>query len=158
MRIVVIYFIVLLFYMLVAVVTVVCVGVSMAHVEATINDQEVYRMIIREVSPALVYVLALFVLALVTLLTKRASVVKLAIELMFVFHFAWFPLFFVYRLVEPLAPELLSGYSSPGSIALRFVSSAWPFYMLAVFSYVCVSEWSTKTHNPELELDKVGLT
>ena len=32
--------------------------------------------------------LALFVLALVTLLTKRASGVKLAIELMFVFHLA----------------------------------------------------------------------
>ena len=158
MRIVGIYLFVLLFYMLMAVGTVACVGASMAHVEGATDDQEVYRMVIREVSPALVYVLALIVFVLVAMLSKRASVVQLAIERMFVFHFAWFPLIFVYSLVAPLAPELLSYYRSPGCIAIRFASSAWPFFMLSVFSYVCVSEWLTKAHNPELELDKAGLT
>ena len=153
MRIVGIYFFVYLFYMCVAAGVVTCVGVSMANADGGVSDQEVYRMVIREVLPALVYVLALFVLALAAMLSKNASVVRLAIERMFIFHFAWLPLIFIYQCIAPLAPELLSYYRSPGAITIRFVSSAWPFIMLSIFSYVCMAGW--QTHNPELDKARV---
>lgn len=140
MRIAGIYFCVLLFYAIVAVGTVACVGASMANVEGHVNNEEVYHMVLQEVSPAFVYALALGVLAITAMVSKDTSRVQLAIVRMFQFHIVWFALCFFYSWVAMLAPELLSFYRSPGAVAARFISSAWPFLMLMVFGYYCVEK------------------
>ena len=143
MRITIIYCWVLLFYALMAVGAVLIPGVSMANAEGLVSDEEVYRGVIQAISPALVYVLALVVLAITAIFFKDTSRVQLAIERMFQFHIVWFVLAFVYSCAAPLAPELLSYYRSPGAVTLRLISSAWPLLMLMVFGYFFVEKWLT---------------
>ncbi len=142
-RIVGIYICVFVFYAIVALSAIVCVGVSMANVDGHVNDEEAYRMIIQEISPALVYVFALFVLAITAMFSKDTSRVQLAIVRMFQFHILWFVLAFFYSYAAPLAPELLSFRRSPGAAVMRSISIAWPLLMLLVFGYFCVEKWVT---------------
>ena len=68
----------------------------------------------------------------------KVAAVDRTLSAVFYVHFAWLlSVYFIYiTLLAPLAPELLSYYSSPGAKAIRFIDTfIFPIVLLAVFLY-----------------------